>query len=109
MKNLKFLPLLILGLAFSLTTCDDTTSSEKEVDYALGEVLISLESGVLESDIKPRIEELKLEWKEYFENLGVVLIGVPVGEEELWVEKLEEEPMIRNAQLNRKVEQRGGR
>lgn len=106
MKNSKIILLFIFVVFFMSNACD-TTSSEDEVDYAPGEILISLEDGVKEADIKPRIEELELEWKEYFENLGIALIGVPVGEEKLWVERLEEEPMIRNAQLNREVEQRG--
>ena len=107
MKNSKII--LLFFVVFFVSNACNTTSNEDEVDYAPGEVLISLEDGVKEADIIPRIEEFELEWKEYFENLGVALIGVPVGEEKMWVEKLEKEPMIRNAQLNREVEQRGSR
>lgn len=105
MKNSKIILLFIVVLFFVTNACK-TTSSEEDVDYTPGEVIVSLEDGVQESDIKPRIEELELEWKEYFVHLGSALIGVPVGDEELWVQKLKEEPMIRNAQLNRKVEPR---
>ena len=59
--------------------------------------------------VKQRIEELQLEWKKYYENLGFALISVPVGEEKLWAEKLAEEPMIRSAELNHKFNLLGSR
>lgn len=98
---------LFIVLVFFLTSACQTTSGEDDLDYVPGDVIISLENGVQESDIKPRIEEFELEWKEYFEYLGSAHIGVPIGEEEMWVQKLIEEPLIRNAHLNRKVEYRG--
>lgn len=108
-QSLQF---IIVFLLFITTACQTTTShtttSEEELDYIPGEVIIALENGVQESDIKPRIEELELEWEEYFEHLGSALIGVPVGEEKMWVQKLKEEPLIWYASLNRKVEYRGG-
>ncbi|REL33550.1 hypothetical protein DYD21_09045 [Rhodohalobacter sp. SW132] len=106
MKNSTII-LLFTFVLFSVSTACNTTSSEVEAEYTPGEVIIALEDGIEEADIVPRIEEFELQWKEYFENIGYALIGVPVGEEELWVEKLKQEPMIRNAQLNRKVELRG--
>lgn len=101
MKNPKSFLLLIFILFLASNACN-TTSSEDELDYVPGEVLITLVEGVQETDIKQRIEELELEWKNYLENVGFALIGVPVGEEKLWAEKLAEEPMIRSAELNYK-------
>lgn len=106
MKYSKTLPLLILLVLFFTSACQ-TTSSEDELDYVPGDVIIHLESGVQEAEIKPRIEELELKWEEYFEHLGAAHIVVPIGEEKMWVQKLKEEPLIRNANLNRKVEYRG--
>ena len=106
MKYSKTLPFLILLVLFVTSACQ-STSSENELDYVPGDVIIHLENGVQESDIKPRIEELELEWEEYFENLGAAHIGVQIGKEKMWVQKLKEEPLIRNANLNRKVEYRG--
>lgn len=108
MKKSKTILLFILVL-FLLANACNTTSSESELDYVPGEVLITFEEGVQETDIKQRIEVLELEWKNYLENLGFALIGVPVGEEKLWVGKLKEEPMIRNAELNHKFEVLGSR
>lgn len=98
-KKVTALPDQTHNLSFELTY---------KPNYVLGEVIIGLENGVEEDDIKPRIEELDLEWKRYYKNIGAALIGVPVGEEKLWVEKLKEEPMIWAAQLNHFIDQRGG-
>ena len=101
--------LLLIFILFLLSNACNSTSSESELDYVPGEVIISLEESVQETDIKQRIEELELEWKKYFENLEFALIGVPVGEEKLWAEKLAEEPMIRSAELNHKFNLLGSR
>lgn len=105
MKYSIILPPLILFVLFLTSACQ-TTSSEDELDYVPGDVIISLENGVQEAEIKPRIEELELKWEEYFEHLGTAHIGVPIGEENKWVQKLKDEPLIRNANLNRKVDYR---
>lgn len=101
-----FVILIIVVTACQTTSVEDELVVEDELDYAQGEVLISVENDVEESEIKSRIEELNLEWKKFYEHLGGALIGVPIGEEEIWVEKLKKEPLIRNAQLNRKIELR---
>lgn len=99
-------------LAILLSACElisvegDKEERSVEPEYASGEVLISLEHGDKMEETKARIEELGLEWKDYFDNLGVALIGVPAGQEVYWVKELEEEPLIRYAELNRKVELR---
>lgn len=108
MKNSKRILFFIFILFLASNACN-TNSSEVETDYVPGEVIISLEEGVKEIAVKQRIEELQLEWEKYYENLRFALIGVPVGEEMLWVEKLAEEPMIRSAELNRKFNLLGSR
>ena len=108
MKNSKRTLFFIFILFLASNACN-TNSSEDQVEYVPGEVIISLEESVQETDIKQRIEELELEWKKYFENLEFALIGVPVGEEKLWAEKLAEEPMIRSAELNHKFNLLGSR
>lgn len=108
MKNSKSFLLLIFILFLASNACN-STSSESELDYVPGEVLISLEEGFQETAVKQRIEELQLEWEKYYENLGFALIGVPVGEEKLWAEKLTEESMIRSAELNYKFNVLGSR
>ncbi len=99
MKN-KFI-LTIIFLTCLLFSCEKESD-----DFVRGEVLIGLEDGVEKHQVKNRIEELNLEWKRYFEHLGIALIGVPVGKEKYWVEKLKEEPLIKYAQLNHKVDLR---
>lgn len=106
MKYSKILSLIILLMLFLTSACQ-TTSNEEETDYVPGDVIIHLENAVQESDIKPRIEELELKWVEYFEHLGAAHIRVPIGEEKMWVKKLKEEPLIKNANLNRKAQYRG--
>jgi hypothetical protein len=94
---------LFFIVLFSLFTisCDKTSE-----DFVPGEVLIGLEKGVEKHEVKSRIEELNLEWKRVFENLGIAIIGVPVGEERYWAEKLQEETSIEYAQLNHEVDLR---
>ena len=101
--------LLLIFILFLLSNACNSTSSESELDYVPGEVIISLEEGVQETAVKQRIEELQLEWEKYYENLRFALIGVPVGEEKLWAKKLAEDPMIRSAELNRKFNVLGSR
>jgi hypothetical protein len=108
MRNSKRI-LNFIFVLFLVSNACNITSSEDEIDYVPGEVIISLEEGAQETDVKQRIEELQLEWKKYYENLGFALISVPVGEEKLWAEKLAEEPMIRSAELNHKFNLLGSR
>ena len=106
MRVINKLLLSIFFIGFYFACQSSITKSETQLDYVEGDVLVSLADGYSEKYLKPRIEELQLEWMEYFEHLNVALIGVPFGEEDYWIEILKEEPMISNAHKNRKVELR---
>lgn len=79
-------------------------------DYTEGELLIGFNEDVGEDEAKELIVGLNLTLKETHDlwNINVLVINVPIGEEQLWIETLEKENDIDYVELNYIVETQGG-
>ena len=91
------LPLVAIGCADSATNTDE----EQKSDFVPGQVMVQFVSSVSLDSGQVIIESFALTWLEILaDEMKIVLLGVPVGEEIQWVKVLNEHPTIHSAQLN---------
>ena len=91
------LPLVAIGCADSATDTDE----EQKSDFVPGQVMVQFVSSVSLDSGQVIIESFELIWLEILaDEMKIVLLGVPVGEEIQWVKVLDEHPAIHSAQLN---------
>lgn len=107
MNNFPFIMAFVSILNLGLLSCDIFSSNQANfetrlsVDYQYmpGEVLVVLEEEFTLKNLREVLEDLEAEWSRPLAD-GYV-IQVPDDQEKLWVQQLEEEKVIHNAQLNR--------
>ena len=91
------LPLVAIGCADSATNTDE----EQNSDFIPGQVIVRFASSVSLDSGQVIIESFALISLEVLsDEIKIVLIGVPVGQEIQWVKVLNEHPAIHSAQLN---------
>ena len=104
MNNFLFKITLVSILSFALASCDifqanDENRHSVDYQYMPGEVLVTLEEEFNVQDLRTVLENLEAEWNRSLADGHV--IQVRETREKRWVQKLEEEEVIHNAQLNR--------
>jgi len=79
-------------------------------DYTEGELLVGFNENIGEDEAKELIIGLNLTLKETHDlwNINVLVINVPVGEEQVWIETLENENEIDYTELNYIARTQGG-
>ena len=94
------LPLVAIGCADSATNTTNTDEEQKS-DFVPGQVMVQIVSSVSLDSGQVIIESFALTWLEILaDEMKIVLLGVPVGQEIQWVKVLNEHPTIHSAQLN---------
>lgn len=97
---------LLLLFAFSLSSCSAAGADEGENEsFVPGEIIVRFAKDVTEEAAREFVTDVEeLTWKEDLskgsESGKAALLGVPVGEEKSWVEKVEKEPQVKLAQVN---------
>ena len=91
------LPFVAIGCADSATNTDE----EQKSDFVPGQVIVQFVSSVSLDSGQVITESFGLISLEVLsDEIKIVLIGVPVGQEIQWVKVLNEHPAIHSAQLN---------
>jgi len=71
-------------------------------EYVPGELILGFNEGISKEQAEELIEQLDLTLKQDSDlwNLNVLVINVPVGEEQTWIKTLEQESIVDYAELN---------
>ena len=107
MTKFSFIFAFVIILSFGLLSCDILSSNQAndknqhsvDYQYMIGEVLVTLEEEFTVKDLRTVLKDLEAEWNRSLANGHV--IQVQEDQEKLWIQQLEEEEVIHNAQLNR--------
>lgn len=102
MKRRVYIFVLSVLVTSSFMSCNLFTGGDVDVDdfrYIPGEIVVSLEEGYTVTDLIDLLEGLDAV---LLRPLGTgYAVGVPVGEEGVWIQRLDEEKLIKTVQLNR--------
>lgn len=97
-KRSKHIAVLIF-LCIGILGCSNPVS--EELDYIQGQLLVKFTEAMSQQEITDLTESYEIEFVEYFEYLGVVLVGIPEGQEDFWIETLEKDDLVVSASLVR--------
>ncbi|MCA9488087.1 MAG: hypothetical protein KC516_03955 [Nanoarchaeota archaeon] len=96
---MKKLSVLIILLGFFLLILP-LTNFVSAADYAPGEILVGFNENVTEQQAIDLIEGYNLDLLTYYKFNGWLPVGVPVGEEGVWIDVLTQEDIVNYAELN---------
>ena len=99
-KSKHIAGLILLGIfCIGILGCSNPVS--EELDYIPGQLLVHLTESLSQQEVTDLTESYEIEFVEYFESLGIVLVGIPEGQEVLWIETLEKDNLVVSASLVR--------
>ncbi len=93
----NFTSLLFGILCISVLGCSNPTS--EQLDYVSGQLLLKPYEKLSYQQVEELTGSYEIVLIDYFEHLGLILVGVPEGQEVAWKEKLEKDNLIESASL----------
>lgn len=100
-KRTKHIAGLILIGFFCIGILGCSNPVSEELDYTQGQLLVQLTEVLPQQEATDLAERYEIEFVEYFEYLGIVLVGVPEGQEDVWIETLEKDDLVVSTRLVR--------
>jgi len=99
MRNILLVSLFIILIGISFVSAENLLAGK---DYVGGELVIGFNEGTSKNQAKGLILEFGLTLKDVsgLENLDTVVIEVPIGEEQVWIERFENTNIVSYVKLN---------